>query len=141
VPIDGVRAVICGQQDPGRGWILQFDEIGLVLDDEGCAEAAGQRGVRGADLDAKLADRRMGQEAAAEEGVVFALDGAARAGALDPLGTAAAGAVQRQPMAARLEPLAHRAGLRRVGVGAGDIGDQQSAERQPPLDIDEIVGD
>jgi len=44
-------------------------------------------------------------------------------------------------MAARLKPLADGACLRSVRVGAGDVGDQQLAERQPFCDIGEIVGD
>ena len=95
----------------------------------------------GAHLDAKLADRRMGQEIAPEQGVVLGLDGAALAGALHPLGAAAARAMQGQPMAARLQPALDRARLRGVGVGAGHIGDQQPADRQPFLDIREVVGD
>ena len=83
----------------------------------------------------------MGQEVAPEEGVVLGLDGAALAGALDPLGAAAAGAMQGQPMAARLQPALDGAGLRGVGVGAGDVGDQQPADRQPFLDVREVVGD
>ena len=37
----GGRAIIRGQQDLGRGRILQFDKIGFVLDDKRGAEAAG----------------------------------------------------------------------------------------------------
>jgi len=51
--------------------------------------------TRGLHLDAELADRRMGQEKAAEQRMVLGLDGAALARALDPLGAAAAGTVQR----------------------------------------------
>ena len=83
----------------------------------------------------------MRQEIAAEQRVMLGLDGAARARAFDALGAAAAGAVQGQPMAARLEPFADRPALRGIGIGAGDIGDQQPAERQPLRDIGEIVGD
>ena len=93
------------------------------------------------DLDAKLADRRVGQKIAAEQCVVIGLDGTARAETFDPLGAAAAGAVQGEPVAAGLQPVADRAGLGGIGVRAGDIGDQQLAQRQPFRDIGEIVGD
>ena len=33
------------------------------------------------------------------------------------------------------------AALRGIGIGAGDVGDQQPADRQPFLDIGKIVGD
>jgi len=82
-----------------------------------------------------------GQEAASEQGMVLGLDGAALAGALDPLGATAARPVQRQPMTARLQPLLDRARLRGVGVGPSDIGDQQAADREPFFDIGEVVGD
>jgi len=83
----------------------------------------------------------MGQKAAPEQPVVLGLDGAARARALHPLGAAAAGPMQAQPMAACLQPPLDGAGLSGVGVGAGHVGDQQLADRQPFLDIGEIVGD
>ena len=83
----------------------------------------------------------MGQEAAAEQRVVLGLDGAALAHALDPLGAAAAGAMQAQPVAARLQPMLDGAALRGVGIGAGHVGDQQLADRQPFLDVGEVVGD
>src|SRR5919206_255754 len=95
-----------------RGGILQFDKIGLVLDREGTAEAAGQRVIRGSDLDAELADRRMRQKHSAEERVMLGLDGTARASAFDALGAAATCAMQREPMAARRDPVADRVGPR-----------------------------
>ena len=97
--------------------------------------------IGGADFDAKLADRWMGQEATAEERVVFGLDGTTIAHALDPLGSAAAGPVQAEPMATCLQPALDGVGLQGVRVGAGDIGDQQLADRQPFLDVGEVVGD
>src|SRR6516165_11208476 len=109
--------------------MLQFDEVGLVLDLERRGEPSGERGIGGADVNANLADRRMGQKAAPQQGMVLSLDGAARAQAFHPLGAAAAGTVQAQPMAARLQPALYSATLRGVGVGAGHIGDQQSADR------------
>src|SRR5439155_9632463 len=98
---DAARAVIRGQQDPRRAGILQLDEVRLVLDDERCAEPACQRGTRVPHLDADLTDRRMGQEATAEDGVMLGLDGAPVPAAFHPLGAAAAGAMQAEPMAAR----------------------------------------
>ena len=44
-------------------------------------------------------------------------------------------------MAARRDPVADCTGLRRIGTGAGDIGDHQAAQRQPARDIGEIIGD
>src|SRR5207248_10255142 len=55
-------AVIRGQQDLRQGGILQLDKIGLILDREGAAEAAGQRVIRCLDLDAEFTDRRMRQK-------------------------------------------------------------------------------
>ena len=55
----GARAVIRGQQDLRRARVLQLDEVRLVLDDEGFAEPFGQRVIRRADLNSKLADRWM----------------------------------------------------------------------------------
>ena len=46
----------------------------------------------------------MGQEVAAQQGMVLGLDGAPLPAALDPLGPPAAGAVQGEPMPARLKP-------------------------------------
>ena len=114
----GARAVIRGQQDLRRARVLQLDKIRLVLDHERRAEPAGQRRLAGRHLDADLADRRMGQEIAAEQRVVLGLDGAALPRALDPLGAAAARPVQRQPMAAGLQPaLASRGTARHRGRG------------------------
>ena len=73
--------------------------------------------------------------------MVLGLDGAALAHAFDPLGAAAAGAVQAQPVAAGLQPVPDGAALRGVGIRAGDVGDQQPADRQPFLDVGEVVGD
>ena len=101
---------------------------------------AGDRGV-GDHLDAEFPDRRVGQEKAAEQRVVLGLDRAPHPRPLDPLRAAAAGSVQGQPLAAGLQPGLQGAGLRGVGVGAGDIGDQQLADRQPFLEIGEVVGD
>jgi hypothetical protein len=120
---------------------LQLDEIGLVLDVEGRPEPSGQRGISVPHLDVDFADRRMGQKFAAEECVVLGLDGAPITHALDPFGSSAAGPMQTEPMAAGLEPAPDDAGLRRVGVGAGDVADQQLADRQEFLDIREVVGD
>ena len=83
----------------------------------------------------------MGQEEAAQQRVMLGLDGAALAHALHPLRAAAARPMQAQPMAARFEPARDGAALRGVGVGAGHIGDQQPADRQPLLDVREVVGD
>src|SRR5262249_32209075 len=69
------------------------------------------------------------------------LDGAARARSFDALGPPAARAVQCEPMPAPLGPSAYRVGLRRIGIWAGDIGDEEAAHRQPARDIGEIVGD
>src|SRR5579863_4946701 len=44
-------------------------------------------------------------------------------------------------MSARFEPLAKGAALRGVGIGAGDVGDQQTTHRQPLLDVGEVVAD
>src|SRR4029453_19654747 len=92
------------EQAARRGWILEADEVRLVLDDERGAEPAGERRVAGLHVDADLADRRMRQEVAAEERVVLGLHRAALPRALDALGAAAAGAVQAEPVAARLQP-------------------------------------
>ena len=72
---------------------------------------------------------------------MLGLDGAALAQALHPLGATAAGAMQAQPMAARLQPALDGAALRGIGIGAGHVGDQQPADRQPFLDVREVVGD
>src|ERR1041385_5224745 len=88
-------AVIGGEQDLRRSGILQLDKIGLVLDRERAAEAAGQRVIRGPDLDAELAERRMRQKHSAEERVMLGLDGTARASAFDALGAAATCALER----------------------------------------------
>src|SRR5262249_41664703 len=123
---DGIRAVNRSQQDPRRAWILQFNEVRLVLDIEGAAEASREGGTGIRPLDAGLADGRMSQEAAPEQRVVLGLDGAALATALDALGATAAGAVQSQPMAAGLEPALERAALPGIGIRSGDVGDQQA---------------
>ena len=83
----------------------------------------------------------MGQEAAAEQRVVLGLDSAALARAFHPLGAAAAGAVQAQPMAAGFEPAPERPALPGIGIRASDIGDQQPARRQPFFEIGKVVGD
>ncbi len=54
----------------------------------------------------------MCQKAAAEDCVVLGRDGAALAHAFNPLGTAAAGAVQAQPVTALLQPILNGAALR-----------------------------
>jgi hypothetical protein len=66
----------------------------------------------------------MGQKVAAEQCMVFRLDGAAHPHALDALGAAAAGAMQGEPPAATIEPLLNGTCLRGIRVRAGDIGDQ-----------------
>ena len=66
---------------------------------------------------------------------------AALAHALHALGAAPARAVQSQPMAASLDPAADGAGLGVVRVGAGHVGDEEPAYRQPFFDVREIVGD
>src|SRR5439155_18348922 len=86
------RAEIRGQEDPRRGRVSQLDEIRLVLDIEGGAEPACERRVGVADLDVDLADRRVGQKAAAEEGGVVGRDGGAIGHSVNPLGAPAAGA-------------------------------------------------
>jgi hypothetical protein len=83
----------------------------------------------------------MGQKAAPEQRVVLGLDRAPLARALHPLCAAAAGPVQREPMATGLQPPPDGPALRRIGIWARDIGDQQPADRQPFLDIGKIVRD
>src|SRR5262245_9625842 len=90
-------------------------------------------------VDAKATERRMRQEAAAEECVVVGLDRAALAHALHTLGAAAAGAVQAEPVAAALNPRADGTALRRVRVRPRHVGDEQPADRQPFCDVREVV--
>jgi len=68
----------------------------------------------------------MGQEVTAEQRVVLSLDGAALAHALDPLGAAAAGSMQAQPVTAGPQPALDDAALCSVWIGTRHIGDQQS---------------
>jgi hypothetical protein len=83
----------------------------------------------------------MGQEVTSEHCVVLGLDGAALTCALHALGAAAAGAMQAQPVSARLQPVLDGAALRGVWVGSGHIGDQHLRNGQPFLDVREVVGD
>src|SRR5690348_7066296 len=81
----------------------------------------------------------MGQKKAAEQRVMLHLHGSALAHTFNPLRTPTAGAMQRQPMPSRLQPVPHNLALSGVWVGAGDIGDQEPAGRQPLPDVGEIV--
>ena len=83
----------------------------------------------------------MRQEVAPEQRVVLGLDGAALPRAFHSLGAAAAGAVQAEPVTAGFEPLLQRATLRRVRVRAGHVRDQEAADRQPLLEVCEVVRD
>src|SRR5438445_129668 len=80
-----------------------------------------------AHVDADLADRRMRQEVAAEDGVMVELDGPTLPEALDPLGAAAAGAVKAEPVAALLQPARDGTALHGVGIGTGHVGDEKLA--------------
>ena len=73
--------------------------------------------------------------------MMLGFHGAALRQALDALGTPAAGAVQRQPMAAGLEPGFQSGALLGTRVGTGDVGDEQPAHGQPLLHVGEVVGD
>ena len=59
---------------------------------------------------------------------------------LDPLGAAAAGAVQAEPAAARLQPALNGPALGGIGIRPGHVRDEQPARRQPFLDVGEVVG-
>ena len=83
----------------------------------------------------------MRQEHGSEQCMMLGLHSAALRQALDALGTPAAGAVQRQPMAAGLEPGFQSGALLGARVGAGDVGDEQPAHGQPFLHVGEVVGD
>src|SRR5262249_2749404 len=124
-----------------RTRILQFDEVGLVLDVERRAQPLGQWRIGGAYLYADPANRRMCQEAASEQRMVLGLHGASRAQAFDPLGASTAGSVQAEPGASRSGPALYGMALRGVGVGAGHVGDHQAADGQPFLEIREVIGD
>src|SRR5687768_10279087 len=81
----GVLTVIRGEQYPGRGRILDLDEVRLVLDFERLTEPFCERMFVVPHVDAKLAQRGMCQEEAAEEGVMLGLHRAALAHAFHPL--------------------------------------------------------
>jgi hypothetical protein len=66
-------------------------------------------------IDAESACKRMRQEHAAEQCMMFGFHGAALRQALNALGTPTAGAVQRQPVAAGLEPRFQSAHCSAVG--------------------------
>ena len=83
----------------------------------------------------------MRQEHGSEQCMMLGLHSAALRQALDAFGTPAAGAVQRQPMAAGLEPGFQSGALLGTRVGAGDVGDEQPAHGQPFLHVGEVVGD
>jgi hypothetical protein len=137
----GSRAVIRREQYPGRAGVLQLDEVRLVLDVERLSQPFRERVIAVPHVDAEFAERGMDQEAAPEKGVMLGPDRTPLAHALHPLGAAAARSMQAQPMAARLEPGLDGAGLRGVRVRAGHVRDQKAAQRQPFLDVREVVGD
>src|SRR4029453_14376607 len=113
------------EQAARRGWILELDEVRLVLDDERGAEPAGERRVAGLDVDADLADRRMRQEVAAEERVGLGLHRAALPPPPAPRGAPPPGAGQAEPAAARLQPALDGAALCGVGVRPGHVRDEE----------------
>ena len=55
--------------------------------------------------------------------------------------TSAARAMQCQPMAAGLEPGLQSGALLGTRIGAGDVGEEKSADGQPFLQVREIIGD
>src|SRR5262245_45323643 len=73
--------------------------------------------------------------------MMLGFHGAALRQALDAFGTPAAGAMQRQPMSASLEPGLQPCTLLGSRVGAGDIGEEQPAHVKPFLNVGEVVGD
>ena len=138
----GAGAVVGRQHDPRRGRVLELDEVRLVLDVERRAEPAGDRRVCRPHVDADLADGRMRQEVAAEQRVMLGLHGAALPHALDPLGAAAAGAVQAEPAAARLQPALQSPGTAAAsGYGPATYVMSSRLDGQPLLDVGEVVGD
>src|SRR5215831_10373427 len=65
------RAVVRGQQNLCRTRILEFDEVGFVLDVERRVETSGQWRIGGAHLYAHPANLRVCQEAAPEQRMVL----------------------------------------------------------------------
>ncbi len=94
-----------------------------------------------ANVNAELANWRMGQEVAPEERVVLGLYGASLAETLHSFGSSPAGSVQAHPSAAGFQPMLDRAALRGIGIRTRNISDQQPADGQPLLDVREVVAD
>src|SRR6266851_7902871 len=56
-----------------------------------------------------------------------------------PRGLSAAGAMQREPASARLEPTAHEPALRVIQIRTRHVSDHELASGQPLVDVFEIV--
>src|SRR5262245_31356572 len=117
-----------GSRELGRRRGYNLDKLGLVLNLERRAKPLRDWVLRIAHIDAESACWRMRQEHAAEQCMMLGLHSAALRQTLDAFGTPAAGAMKRQPMSAGLEPGSQPDTLLGTRVGAGDVGEEQSAQ-------------
>ena len=103
---------------------------------------AGKQGMlRRLHGDVEATHRRVVEEERAEQIVMRQLHHLALAAAVDALGAPAAGAVQREPLAAVAQPVVERAALRVVRVGPGNVAQQQIGAVEGALDVVEAVAD
>src|SRR5216683_7291237 len=92
------------------------------------------------DIDAKFSHRRMVEKKASQSRVMAQLDHLALPALLaHPRGLSAAGAMQREPASARLQPIAHEPALRVIQIRTRHVSDHELASGQPLVDVFEIV--
>ena len=92
-------------------------------------------------VNAEPAQRRVGQKETSKQRVVLGFHRPALTQTLYPFRSASAGSVQCKPVSAGLQPNPDCPALRAVRVWASDVRNQQAAQRQPLLDVGEIVSD
>jgi Transposase len=78
---------------------------------------------------------------AAEQRTMFCLHRTSLPCAVHTLRASTTGAMQRQPMSAALQPTADYVALGCIGIGSGNICDQQAAHRQPFGNIRKVITD
>src|SRR4051812_21761070 len=92
------------------------------------------------DLDLKLPQRWMVEKETAQSGVVTGFDHLADVALLaDRYCPPPTGAVQSEPPPACLQPLPDILVLLLIGMGAGDIGNQETTVGQPPGYVSKII--